>query len=251
MASFGENLRRERELRGVALRDIAEATKIPSRFLQALEEGRVDVLPGGVFRRAFVREYAKFVGLDPDRLVAEFIYAHGDAQPEMPVESRRPFPFGALAVAVVILLGVGLSLIHSSRGSRPTRDGVAAPSMPSAPAPERVYSPKVADAVAESGTPQGLVLTLSARESCWVSVQVDGRDVLNRVMGEGETETLEATGRIVLSVGNAGGLAFRVNDHRGVPLGRSGEVKRNIVITKQNLPSLVEDAPAGRPDHSS
>jgi hypothetical protein len=117
-----------------------------------------------------------------------------------------------------------------------------------APPQERVYTPQNASA---KEMPQGLVLTLSARESCWVSVQVDGRDVLNRVMGEGETETLEATGQIVLSVGNAGGLAFRVNDHQGVSLGRSGEVKRNIVITKQNLPSLVKEEPAGSPDHSS
>ena len=54
MASFGENLRRERELRGVSLREIAEATKISVRFLQALEQDRVDVLPGGLFPRAFV-----------------------------------------------------------------------------------------------------------------------------------------------------------------------------------------------------
>ena len=63
MASFGENLRRERELRGVDLRDIADATKISVRFLQALEQDRVDVLPGGIFPRAFVRQYAKELGL--------------------------------------------------------------------------------------------------------------------------------------------------------------------------------------------
>ena len=49
MGSFGENLRRERELRGVSLREIADGTKITLRFLQALEEDRVDVLPGGLF----------------------------------------------------------------------------------------------------------------------------------------------------------------------------------------------------------
>ena len=53
MGSFGENLRRERDLRGVSLREIADATKISSRFLQALEEDRLDVLPGGLFPRAF------------------------------------------------------------------------------------------------------------------------------------------------------------------------------------------------------
>ena len=65
MASFGENLRRERELRGVDLHEMAEATKISIRFLQALEQDRVDVLPGGIFPRAFVRQYGKYLGLIP------------------------------------------------------------------------------------------------------------------------------------------------------------------------------------------
>ena len=77
MGSFGENLRRERELRNVALRDIAEATKISERFLKALEEDRIDLLPGGMFPRAFVRQYSRYLGLDGERLAAEVVYAHG------------------------------------------------------------------------------------------------------------------------------------------------------------------------------
>src|SRR4029450_13585399 len=90
MASFGENLRRERELRGIDLRDIADATKNSVRFLQALEQDRLDILPGGIFRRAFVRQYARSVGLDPERLVAEFIYAHGDDRAERPAAADAP-----------------------------------------------------------------------------------------------------------------------------------------------------------------
>src|ERR687888_1210818 len=78
MASFGDSLRRERELRGVELREVAEATKISIRFLQALENDRIDVLPGGIFPRAFVRQYASYLGLNPDRTVAEFVYAYGE-----------------------------------------------------------------------------------------------------------------------------------------------------------------------------
>jgi hypothetical protein len=89
---------------------------------------------------------------------------------------------------------------------------------------------------------QNLTLTLSARENCWVAAQVDGQPVLNRVLNEGETATIEAVGEIVLSVGNAGGLSFRVNDRPGVSLGRAGEVKRNIVITRKSLPALVDNS---------
>jgi hypothetical protein len=50
-------------------------------------------------------------------------------------------------------------------------------------------------------------------------------------------------------VGNAGALSLRINDRPGLALGRRGEVRRNIVITKQSLPSLVEDASPGRSSH--
>ena len=101
-------------------------------------------------------------------------------------------------------------------------------------------------------TPDGLVLTLTAQQDCWVEARADGQTVLNRVLAGGETATLEAHGQIVLSVGNAGGLAFRVNDRPGVPLGKAGEVKRNIVITRENIPSLVQqDASSVQASHSS
>jgi cytoskeleton protein RodZ len=248
MPSFGENLRRERELRGVSLREIADETKISIRFLQALEQDRVDVLPGGLFRRTFVRQYARHVGLDPERVVAEFIYAHGDETP--PVAFRAPegrkFPTGTL-LTVVGLLALGLVSFSKSssksRTAKPKDDVAQASSIPAVTLPvDHVYPAAQPQPREERpGDVQNLVLTLSARESCWVAVQVDGQTVLNRVLAGGETETLQAQGEIVLSVGNAGGLSFRVNDRPGVSLGRAGEVKRNIVITRKNLPELVED----------
>jgi cytoskeleton protein RodZ len=244
MASFGENLRRERELRGVSLREIADQTKIGIRLLQALEQDRIDVLPGGIFRKSFVRQYAKHLGLDAERLVAEFIYAHGEPSPAHIVRTPEPrgLPLGTLAT----LGGLGALALVSFVKSRPAErpaEALQASAAPVAPPSEDVY-PAAQPAAATD--PQNLVLTLSARESCWVAVQVDGQTVLNRVLAGGETQTLEAEGEIVLSVGNAGGLAFSVNDKPGVPLGRAGEVKRNIVITRKNLPNLVADQ-----DHSS
>ena len=64
MSAFGENLRREREMRGVSLAEISSATKISVRMLDAVEIERWDRLPGGVFNSAFVRQYARYLGLD-------------------------------------------------------------------------------------------------------------------------------------------------------------------------------------------
>jgi cytoskeleton protein RodZ len=255
MASFGENLRRERELRGVSLREIADATKISVRFLRALEDDRIDLLPGGLFPKAFVRQYARHLGLDAERYVAEFLYVAVERPPSAPVPAfdPRPLPRGLIFFGVVVAAGLVLSWKLGGLPERAARHApVAAESpMPTTNAPESSegVSPPLATAVS---TPDGLVLTLKAQQDCWVEARADGQTVLNRVLAGGETATLEAHGQIVLSVGNAGGLAFRVNDRPGVPLGKSGEVKRNIVITRDNIPSLVQqDASSVQASHSS
>jgi cytoskeletal protein RodZ len=69
MPSFGEELKRERELRRISLREVAEATKVNLRYLEALESNDFEHLPGGVFNRGFVRAYSQFIGVDPDAMV--------------------------------------------------------------------------------------------------------------------------------------------------------------------------------------
>jgi cytoskeleton protein RodZ len=72
VGSFGEHLRREREMRGISLDEIATATKISARNLQALEDEKFKQLPGGIFNKGFVRAYAKFLGIDQEQMVAEY-----------------------------------------------------------------------------------------------------------------------------------------------------------------------------------
>jgi cytoskeletal protein RodZ len=69
MLSFGERLRQEREARSVDLHEIAESTKIGSRYLQALETNDFDVLPGTVFAKGYVRAYAEYIGANAEALV--------------------------------------------------------------------------------------------------------------------------------------------------------------------------------------
>jgi cytoskeleton protein RodZ len=64
MAAFGEELRRAREERGVAVETICDATKVPAKHIRALEAGELADLPGGVFRRGFVRSYLSVLGLE-------------------------------------------------------------------------------------------------------------------------------------------------------------------------------------------
>jgi cytoskeletal protein RodZ len=252
LSSFGETLRRERELRGIDLREVAEATKISVRFLQALENGRIDILPGGIFPRAFVRQYAAYLGLDPERTVAEFMYAHAGGEPvpatphAAPVSRTRPLPVAIALAALAVLVIAVLAWRQLRPAPQPPRveappTTVAAP--PTFPS-DRVFPPPTATPTAALAATEGLVLDLTAKEACWVAVQADGVRVIDRVLAQGETQRLNAHREIVLSVGNAGGIEFRINGRNGVALGKDGEVRRNIVITHQSLPSLVEGAPA-------
>lgn len=119
MATFGENLRREREMRGVSLHEIADATKIGVRTLQALEADEFEKLPGGIFTRSFVRTYVKYLGLDEEAIMAEFqLVAPSDAQtdlfkmsqqhPAHPREGSRGRLIGLLIALVMLAGGYGL-----------------------------------------------------------------------------------------------------------------------------------------------
>lgn len=79
MNHFGEDLRRERETRGVALGTIVDETKISSRHLAALEQEEFDQLPGGVFNKGIVRSYARVVGLNEDDWVGRYMAAYQES----------------------------------------------------------------------------------------------------------------------------------------------------------------------------
>src|SRR5688572_3738230 len=252
MASFGENLRRERELRGIELREMADATKISIRFLQALEQDRVDILPGGIFPRAFVRQYAKHLGLDAERLVAEFVFAFGAESETARAPRKEARDFGP---SRGLLIMGAVALVLALVGWRMWGRRAAVQSEPPRPSPtstvvatrfpeDRVYPPPGGIAPVSAA---GVVVALTARKNSWVEARVDGVTVMNRVMTEGETQRLEARGEVQLSVGNAGGVEYSVNGRPATPLGRDGEVRRNVVITADGLIASPVATSASRP----
>src|SRR3954451_5782752 len=108
--SFGELLKRERELREVTLNEVTVATRIPPRFLEAFEREDWEKLPGGVFNRGFVRAIARYLGLDEENLLAEYDLARGDqaispANPENRIpKPAKLLPFGLRLRAFVVIV---------------------------------------------------------------------------------------------------------------------------------------------------
>ena len=122
MASLGENLRREREMRGISLEEISAATKISVRFLTALENNDFAGIPGGIFTRGFIRAYAGYLGLDQEQVMAEYELVAQPRDYELgrltsanrPSQRRgRPVRVLPLAVAAVLLVG-GYALFRYS-----------------------------------------------------------------------------------------------------------------------------------------
>ena len=111
-SDFGGRMKRLREERGVALRDIAEATKVSVAALEALERNDISRLPGGIFSRGLVRAYADQIGADPEKAVREFIerFPHesvtsGSPYVEADVDTDPPSQIGrriVLTLAVVV-----------------------------------------------------------------------------------------------------------------------------------------------------
>jgi len=143
MGSFGESLRREREMRGVTLEEIAESTKISTRLLRALEQEQFSDLPGGVFTRSFIRAYAGYLGLDAEHVLAEYRQA---AQPASDYDlnrltaatslsSKPASRAGALPwVVAAILLGGGYATYrYAHRPIEASTSIVAAPAASSTP----------------------------------------------------------------------------------------------------------------------
>jgi cytoskeleton protein RodZ len=163
VGSFGERLQREREMRGITLEEIAEATKIGTRSLRALEEEDFDKLPGGIFNKGFVRAYSRYLGIDEEQAVADYAAALADAQlngrlarPEMEDPTRpdkhaslgkvddeqprlQPMVWAALA-ALVIVVAAGFATAryvarHGWPQLRRPRTAIAQPSQPPAATP--------------------------------------------------------------------------------------------------------------------
>jgi cytoskeleton protein RodZ len=175
MGSFGERLRREREMRGITLNEIVESTKISRRHLESLEKEDFESLPGGIFNKGFVRAYARYLGIDEEQAVADYSAAsneqeqpedqfpleiHPDPDPKLnPKRSTLPLLLALLALLAVLAVfwarNRGRSL-ESTDNSGAAPAGTASPgatpavTRPSPPPETPAPSPAIAPAAQSS-----------------------------------------------------------------------------------------------------
>lgn len=261
-ASFGIWLRRQREAREVSLREIAERTKISLRYLEAMEENRFALLPAPVFARGFLREYARYVGLNPDEVINHFLAAQGSdgrdggtGGSSGPAVNRpassgpifspslatpRSAQSGAwkrwlfLGLATAALLGVVAfaAWLADQRRAQPPAIPAAALAPPVAldPAPVPSSLPAAVETEPAAAAPaRALRLTLDFTADCWIDALMDGQKRVSEKRVQGESVQLDADRTIELTLGSSGAVEARLN---GLPLPlprRQGEVVRRTI----------------------
>ena len=225
-------LRLARERRDISLRQIADATKLSVRVLDALERGDIKVLPGGIYRRAIVRAYAEHVGLDSQATLNSFLAQHPDPHAPPPsVEAvaaprRRTVSWQAqlqvLGALLPLLAGLAYFTLVSSVDSDARYRDVPMPSRSSDVwRPEIVPAGGFLEAPPPAARPVALMLTVSSR--CELRIVIDGREVVAREVEPGEQLRWDLMDEVELSGSNAGAVHFSINGQAGRLLGAPGE----------------------------
>ncbi|MDQ6801456.1 MAG: helix-turn-helix domain-containing protein [Acidobacteriota bacterium] len=246
LASFGEELRREREIRGISLKEIADATKISKRFLEAIERNDHRTLPAPVFTRGFIREYSRYLGLNADEIVNRYNFAAaGDdrieksphlerlTHPDAPPKKGIPPPYARVDRNVYVLLLIIAILAAATfvamRHKRATAEAskIESPVTP----PRRSIAPPPALAA-----PQPMRMTIDADAASIIQLDADGKEVINETLHSGAHRTVQAMETFHFrTIGNAAGIKLALNDVPLAPLGRDGEVIHDRTFGRGDL----------------
>jgi cytoskeleton protein RodZ len=273
MTSIGEKLRHQRLQNRISLERVSLETKIGVRLLEAIEAGQFEKLPGGVFRRSFVLQYARALDLDPDEIAVELNQLNQfDEVPALPTaetinghsqNSGSTFSFrgdlgglrgstiGSLIAAVGVIMAC--ALVYNWWQARPAANvetaSVQPAARPVAVAPTSAAPPTpgptttaptttaptapVLEATAAPADAAHVRVGLSADEKTWISISSDGKNVFAQSLEPHETKIVEASAKVRLVVGNAGGVEISLNGKPIGPIGPRGQVR------------VVELSPAG------
>lgn len=264
--SFGTWLQQQRKIRNLSLREVADSTKISYRYLEALESDRFEVLPAPIFAKGFLRNYATYVGLDPDEVVNFYLVAdrerleavEDELAPSAPTRPADGRPVVALLVAIVVLVALVAAALfwrggdsesaqeaapgNGSESAEPTLLSTPAVGLP-VPLPASTPEPPATPPVAE-GPLAPLRVTLAFTGECWVEARADGRRRVSELRVQGESLQIDAEREVVLTLGDPSAVRVEVNGEPFTLPGPPGRVLRETVIDLRSLPGAGAGASA-------
>lgn len=272
MESAGSRLKIIRQEKGINLEDASRKTKIHINVLRALEGDSITNL-SPVYLKGFLKIYCQFLGVDPAEFAQDHHKTQAARAEAAGKESVLPKPvslfktasvklryfqpskkagrfFIIFAVSAILFLGLynlGKGIVskrHSKLISTKVKPHITAPAktgVKKTPVPRKAKTtvaqtlPKSTQSSSVKPEVSGIRLNIRARSNCWLSVEVDGKVVFQRVLEKGRSESWQAKDKIILSLGNAAGVELEVNGKLFSNLGRRNQAKKNIVITREGL----------------
>jgi cytoskeleton protein RodZ len=231
---FGTRLREARERKGVSLREIANATKISIRALEALEKNDISHLPGGIFSRSFVRAYAVQAGLNPDETVDDFVrqfphdsviagHAASVRIDDSDDESNR-------RTARVVMRLIGLTI--------PVAALVLYLGMANRRAPSVEAEPMSASSPRADAPVGSIGVEVTAVRPCLLTAAVDGQPSVATRLEAGGRQTFAARTELTLTVSDPAAVEVMINGLRGRRIGADG-VMTTVRLTPDNYKTFL------------
>ena len=269
----GDILRREREKQGLTIADIEKGTSIRGLYIEHIERGNIGELPGLVYAKGFVRNYAKFLRLNAEALVQQFAEENGSTPPPVPAEpesaprrislstvgdeslssisiggTRSSYAsiFGKLAAGIIVLAAlVGGGVAAISAINSPAQVPAAPPVKTEQPAAPTAAAEADASDTARAAHTDGVNVSVTLAERCWTEVVVDGKSVFEGIIEKGKTESWKGKESVVIRAGNAGALDVTFNGRKLGKFGDNGEVlERTFSKTTKDLKDTLPPARA-------
>lgn len=268
MGTLGTYLKNAREARGLDLREAAQQTRISHAYLLAIEQEDFSKLPGEVFVKGFLRNYAKFLGSPEEEVMR--LYAESKAPAPSPVASAgvKPEPSTSAPPKADHREPVIAEKPARGTGDRSERYIWIAVALAVFAAvllvvlPERhVEKKRIArEHSEETGTSQlaslpstsvirlKLYLDVTALEDLWVLVRTDSSPQKKAVLKKGESVTWSADERFLLSIGNVAAAKILLNGKEIMINAPKNTAVRDIVITAAGVmaPKLSVEQPRPR-----
>jgi cytoskeletal protein RodZ len=239
--TFGERLKRERELREVTVAEICAATRIAPKFLEALENEQWEKLPGGVFGRGFVRTIARYLGLSEENLLSDYDLARADtssAAPAKPEERIPSAPKWLPAIAVLALLAIVAGLVFGGRYAWRTylahREAKKASAIVGVPASAESPSPNARSAPSGGESSAALDLSVVTSTPTRVRIMADGTVVHDSEISAGQNLHFSATDKFEVSTASLVTVLLQLNG-QPVPLNGAPDSSGTIVLTAKDL----------------
>lgn len=253
----GATLRNARERRGLSLEDLSRLTKIKPGLLREIENNAFHLLPAGIFRRGFLRSYAREVGLNPELIVQCYLEEvegtptmDPSPTPEMVIreiaaarsiaadeEWDRPRTNAQwAAVALLVAAVAGYTMFVPGRTGRVPRSGSSA--VPAGPAMSA--GTPAAGHVPVGTTGSVLQIDIVSTGPCWLSATSNGERIAYELLRPGDRRIIRARDGVVLRVGDPTAVAYTINGVPGRPLGHAAQP-----VTVRIAPGNFRDFLAG------